>query len=95
MRVDDLPLRSVDHGIRNETGPPTCQRPDHQHCRSRPQVTLTRPNQSVVVQLVKTQAWVSMDMAAVESAQTIDRNRVGSVLPHHRLHAQVHRRRRL
>ncbi len=95
MRIDDLPLGSVDDRIRNETRPPARHRPNHQHCRGGPYIAFTRPDHSFVVQLVKSQARVGMDVAAVEPAQTVNRNRICLVFFQYVLHAQVHRRGRL
>ena len=61
------------------------------HRGRRPQVALAGPDQALVEQFMEAQARIGVDVVAVEAAEAVDGDPVGSVLLEQILHAQVHR----
>ena len=93
--VDDLAVGDVDDRIGDETGAAARQVLQRDHRCRRDEIVLARADEALVAQLVEPQARVGMDMPAVESAEAVDRDRIGAVLLEDRLLAEIHGRRSL
>ena len=93
MRIDDLPPGDVHYRIGNKAGAAAGQILERDHRCRRDQVVLAGPDQSFVTEFVKSQARISMNVAAVKTAKAIDCDGVRAMPLQNRFHPKIHRRR--